>query len=89
MAISCKKIEFQTNRQTVNAKALDRSSQLALARVLAGLTSITCPNVCGRGHVPYISAYCHSVYRYKRMRLLTRLYGIDHYTQAQQNHTCI
>ena len=38
MAISCKKIEFQTNRQhwsswaaAVNAKALDRLSQLALA----------------------------------------------------------
>ena len=58
MAISCKKIEFQTNRQhssswaaAVNAKALDRSSQLALAR--AGLASIMCPNVCGHGYVPY------------------------------------
>ena len=63
----------------VNAKALDQSSQLALAR--ASLASITCPNVCGHGYVPYtckriyISAYCRSVYSYKCMRLLTRLYG--------------
>ena len=25
---------------------------------------------------PLLSAYCRSVYRYKRMRLLTRVYGI-------------
>ena len=25
---------------------------------------------------PLLSAYCPSVYRYKRMRLLTRVYGI-------------
>ena len=56
ITLSCKKIEFQTNRQhsqswgaAVNAKALDWSSQLALA----GLTSITCPNICGRGYVQY------------------------------------
>ena len=35
----------------VNTKALDQSRQLLLA--LVGLTSITCPNVCGRGCVPY------------------------------------
>ena len=54
IALSCKKIEFQTNRQhssswtaAINAKALDRSSQLV------ALASIMCPNVWGRGYVPY------------------------------------
>ena len=87
ITLSCKKIEFQTNRQhssswaaAIYAKALNQSSQLASASG-PGLASITCPNVYGCGYVPYkcislLSTYCHSIYHYKRMRLLTRVYGM-------------
>ena len=32
--------------------------------------------MCHISAYPLLSAYCHSVYRYKRMRLLTRVYGM-------------
>ena len=39
----------------VNAKTLDQSSASAGATAVSGpgLTSITCPNICGRGYVPF------------------------------------
>ena len=39
---------------------------------LAGLVSITCPNVCGRGYMP-----CKCIYFIKCMCLLARVYSIS------------
>ena len=70
-----------------SCKMLKRSIDRALVLVLAGLASITCPNILGAwlcaiqciSAYPLLSAYCHSVYHYsgKRndMRFSTRVYG--------------
>ena len=61
----------------VNAKELERSSQLALARASHPSRARTFVGVvmCHISAYPLLSAYCRSIYRYKRMCLLTRLYG--------------
>ena len=80
-------MEFHTHRQdwsswaaAVNAKALNRSSQLALVLARASHPSHAQTFVgvvmCHINVYPLLSAYCCSVHHYKRMRLLTRVYGM-------------
>ena len=63
----------------VNAKTLDQSSASAGA-ITVGPRIHHVPKrlwawLCHISAYPLLSAYCRSVYRYKRMRLLTRVYG--------------
>ena len=55
-----------------------QASHPSRAKTLVGVV------MCRISAYPLLSAYCHSVYRYKRMRLLTRVYGNNDNTEASQ-----
>ena len=102
---------MQEDRKIASTHHLERHLQtlkcsIDRALVLVGLAShpsraqtFVGVVMCHISAYPLLSAYCHSVYRYKRMRLLTRVYGMPYHCNEGKiqefrrapvfNHSCV